>query len=60
MTGLEFNKDAPIYWHGKPIQIRQKVELRNWEFTLAAIVASSTLLQAIAAMFPFGGDAETN
>ena len=41
-------------------QIRQKVELRNWEFTLAAIVASSTLLQAIAAMFPFGGDAETN
>jgi hypothetical protein len=53
MNGLGIDNDALIYWHGKPIQIRQTVELRRWEFGLALTVAIATMLQGIASMFPF-------
>ncbi len=53
MDALGVDKDALIYWHGKPIQIRKTVELRNWEFALALIVAVGTMMQAVATLFPF-------
>ena len=52
MDGLGVDKDAIIYWHGKPVQIRQKIELRKFEFWLLVGATIGTLMSGIAAMFP--------
>ena len=53
MDALGVDAEGIIYWHGKPLQIRQKFELRRWEFSLLVGATVGALLQGIAAMFPF-------
>ena len=53
MAGMGVDKDAMIYWHGEPVQIRQTLQLRTLELSLLAVAAIGAALQGVAAMFPF-------
>ena len=45
-----------LYWHGKPVQIRQIFELRWYELGLATLATIGTVMQGVAAMFPMVPD----
>lgn len=53
LDALAVDKEDMIYWHGQPVQMRRRIELRSWELILLALATFGTLLQGIAAMFPF-------
>lgn len=53
MDAFGVDRDGLIYWHGKPIEIKRKLELRTLELLLLGAATVGTLLQGIAAMFPF-------
>ena len=53
MDAFGVDANGLVYWHGKPLQIRQKFELRRLELYLLAGATAGTLLQGVAAMFPF-------
>jgi hypothetical protein len=53
MNALGVDTAGMVYWHGKPLQIRRKLELRTVELTLLATATLGALLQGVAAMFPF-------
>lgn len=52
MNGFGVDKPGNIYWHGYPIQVRRKIELRWYELVLATLATTGALMQGIAAMFP--------
>jgi hypothetical protein len=53
MDGMGVDQDANIYWHGKLIEVRKRVQLRTLELSLLAAATAGAVLQGIAAMFPF-------
>lgn len=53
LDALGVDKADHLYWHGKPIEIRQRLELRWIELILLLFATIGALLQGVAAMFPF-------
>ncbi len=45
--------DGLLHWNGQPVVTRRKFEVRGVELWLLVTAAAGTLLQGIAAMFPF-------
>ena len=53
MDALGVSKDGLLHWHGQPVATRRKFEVRGIELWLLGAATIGTLLQGIAAMFPF-------
>lgn len=53
MGAMGVDASGILYWHGKPIELVQRVQLRQVELWLLAVAAAGTALQGVAAIFPF-------
>lgn len=53
LDALGVDKTDQLYWHGEPLQTRRRFEVRGVELFLLAAATLGTLLQGVAAMFPF-------
>jgi len=53
MDALGVSKDGLLHWHGQPVATRRKFEVRGIELWLLGAATIGTLLQGVAAMFPF-------
>ncbi|HUF56446.1 MAG TPA: hypothetical protein VMM55_07785 [Thermohalobaculum sp.] len=48
---MEFDREGNLYWAGKQLEVRKKLDLTWWQVAIAAITAFSALILAAVEVF---------